>query len=125
MIQKAYGVAAIEEVLGIITPFASQKGELAKALTEAGYNINNIKLGTVHALQGAERSIILFSSVYSNEDEGTMFFDRDNKPNMLNVAVSRAKDSFILFGDTRVFDANQNTPSGLLRKHLNVYELTN
>lgn len=125
VIQKAYGVAAIEEVLGIITPFASQKGELAKALTEAGYNINNIKLGTVHALQGAERSIILFSSVYSNEDEGTMFFDRDNKPNMLNVAVSRAKDSFILFGDTRVFDANQNTPSGLLRKHLNVYELTN
>ena len=68
-------------------------GGTAKALTDAGYKVNNIKLGTVHALQGAERSIILFSSVYSNEDEGTMFFEKDNKPNMLNVAVSRAKES--------------------------------
>ncbi|CAM1362748.1 DEAD/DEAH box helicase [Tenacibaculum xiamenense] len=122
-IQKAYNVDSIESVLGIITPFASQKTELSKALTDAGYKINDIKLGTVHALQGAERSIILFSSVYSNEDEGTMFFDRDNKPNMLNVAVSRAKDSFILFGDTRILNEANKTPSGLLKKHLNIQEM--
>ncbi|WBX77977.1 AAA domain-containing protein [Tenacibaculum ovolyticum] len=122
-IKEAYNVENIESVLGIITPFASQKGELAKALTDAGYKVNNIKLGTVHALQGAERSIILFSSVYSNEDEGTMFFEKDNKPNMLNVAVSRAKESFILFGDTRIFDETKNTPSGILKKHLNVHEM--
>ncbi|MDO6738329.1 ATP-binding protein [Wenyingzhuangia sp. 2_MG-2023] len=121
-IQKAYNVTSIESVLGIITPFASQKTELSKALIEAGYNINDIKLGTVHALQGAERDIVLFSSVYSNTDEGTLFFDRDDKPNMLNVAVSRAKDSFILFGDTRVFDETKNSPSGVLKKHLTVYE---
>ncbi|CAM1333255.1 AAA domain-containing protein [Tenacibaculum aestuariivivum] len=122
-IQKAYNVKSIESVLGIITPFASQKGELSKALIEAGFKVNDIKLGTVHALQGAERSIILFSSVYTNLDEGTMFFEKDNKPNMLNVAVSRAKDSFILFGDTRIFDETKNTPSGILKKHLKVYEM--
>ena len=33
--------------------------------------------------------------VYGKGDSGTMFFDRDNKPNMLNVAVSRAKENFI------------------------------
>lgn len=122
-IQEAYEVNSIEKVLGIITPFASQKNELSKALIEAGYNINDIKLGTVHALQGAERDIVLFSSVYSNLDEGTLFFDKDDKPNMLNVAVSRAKDSFILFGDTRVFDETKQTPSGVLKKHLNVLEM--
>ncbi|OCK42150.1 hypothetical protein BA195_11015 [Tenacibaculum soleae] len=122
-IQEAYNVDTIESVLGIITPFASQKGELSKALTEAGFKVNDIKLGTVHALQGAERNIILFSSVYSNQDEGTLFFEKDNKPNMLNVAVSRAKESFILFGDTRIFDETKNTPSGILKKHLNVYEM--
>ncbi|GGF70842.1 DEAD/DEAH box helicase [Wenyingzhuangia marina] len=122
-IQEAYEVNSIEKVLGIITPFASQKNELSKALIEAGYNINDIKLGTVHALQGAERDIVLFSSVYSNLDEGTLFFDKDDKPNMLNVAVSRAKDSFILFGDTRVFDETKQTPSGILKKHLNVLEM--
>ena len=85
--------------------------------------MNKIKLGTVHALQGAERNIVFFSSVYSNEDEGTLFFDKDNKPNMLNVAVSRARDSFILFGDTRVFDETKNTPSGVLKKHLKVFDM--
>ncbi|NJB82702.1 DEAD/DEAH box helicase [Wenyingzhuangia aestuarii] len=122
-IQEAYQVTSVEKVLGIITPFASQKTELSKALMEAGYKINDIKLGTVHALQGAERDIVLFSSVYSNLDEGTLFFDKDNKPNMLNVAVSRAKDSFILFGDTRVFDESKQTPSGVLKKHLSVLEM--
>ncbi|MGY5353838.1 DEAD/DEAH box helicase [Wenyingzhuangia sp. IMCC45467] len=122
-IQEAYNVNSIEKVLGIITPFASQKNELSKALMEAGYNINDIKLGTVHALQGAERDIVLFSSVYSHIDEGTLFFDKDDKPNMLNVAVSRAKDSFILFGDTRVFDETKQTPSGVLKKHLSILEM--
>ncbi|MHC9087845.1 DEAD/DEAH box helicase [Tenacibaculum sp. IMCC1] len=124
-IQEAYDVDSIESVLGIITPFASQKGELSKALTDAGYKVSDIKLGTVHALQGAERNIILFSSVYSNDDEGTLFFEKDNKPNMLNVAVSRAKESFILFGDTRIFDETKNTPSGILKRHLNIYEMAN
>lgn len=119
-IQKAYNVESIEKVLGIITPFASQKTELSKALIDSGFKVNDIKLGTVHALQGAERSIVLFSSVYSIEDEGVLFFDRDNKPNMLNVAVSRAKDSFILFGDTRIFDESKDVPSGVLKKHLNI-----
>ncbi len=121
-IQNAYNVESVESVLGIITPFASQKGELAKMLSDSGFKVNNIKLGTVHALQGAEREIVLFSSVYSNDDEGVLFFDKDNKPNMLNVAVSRAKDSFILFGDTRIFDETKNTPSGVLKKHLQIVE---
>ena len=124
-IETAYGVNDVESVLGIITPFTSQKAELTKALSGAGFKVDHIKLGTVHALQGAERNIVLFSSVYSNEDEGTLFFDKDNKPNMLNVAVSRARDSFILFGDTRIFDETKNTPSGILKKHLNMYEMSN
>lgn len=122
-IQNTYNVTSVESVLGIITPFASQKSELAKMLSDTGFKVNDIKLGTVHALQGAERSIVLFSSVYSHDDEGVLFFDKDNKPNMLNVAVSRAKDSFILFGDTRIFDATKNTPSGVLKKHLNIVEV--
>lgn len=122
-IEKTYNVDSIESVLGIITPFASQKTAISKALIESGFKVNDIKLGTVHALQGAERNIVLFSSVYSNKDEGVLFFDRDNKPNMLNVAVSRARDSFILFGDTRIFDETKNVPSGILKKHLNIVEM--
>ena len=81
-----------------------------------------MKIGTVHALQGAERPVILFSSVYGPGDTGTMFFDRDNKPNILNVAVSRAKDSFIVFGNRNILDEKSSKPSGILAKHLKFHE---
>ena len=121
-IEHKYG--KVEDSLGIITPFVGQKNSLRYALKKAGFNIDTLKLGTVHALQGAERPIILFSMVYGKGDSGTMFFDRDNKPNMLNVAVSRAKDNFIVFANTEILDKRSKTPSGILSNHLN-YETKN
>ena len=118
-IEERYG--KVEDSIGIITPFVGQKNSLRYALKNAGFNVDKLKLGTVHALQGAERSIILFSMVYGKGDSGTMFFDRDNKPNMLNVAVSRAKDNFIVFANTEILDKKSKTPSGILSNHL-IYE---
>ncbi|TAF77820.1 MAG: hypothetical protein EAZ53_01270 [Bacteroidetes bacterium] len=105
-----------ENSIGIITPFTGQKNRIKSALKEAG--LSNIKVGTVHAFQGAEMSIVIFSMVYGKGDSGTMFFDRDNKPNMLNVAVSRAKDNFIVFANTEILDKKAKTPSGILANHL-------
>lgn len=118
-IEEKYG--KVEDSIGIITPFVGQKNSLRYALKNAGFNIDTLKLGTVHALQGAERPIILFSMVYGKGDSGTMFFDRYNKPNMLNVAVSRAKDNFIVFANTEILDKKSKTPSGILSNHL-IYE---
>ena len=115
-IERKYG--KLENAVGIITPFVGQKNSLRYALKNAGFDIDILKLGTVHALQGAERPIILFSMVYGKGDSGTMFFDRDNKPNMLNVAVSRAKDNFIVFANTEILDKKARTPSGILSNHL-------
>ncbi|MCL9806934.1 AAA domain-containing protein [Flavobacterium amniphilum] len=118
-IEEKYG--KLEKAIGIITPFTGQKNSLKYALKNAGFDIDILKIGTVHALQGAERPIVLFSMVYGDGDSGTLFFDRDNKPNMLNVAVSRAKDNFIVFANTRILDKKAKTPSGILANHL-VYE---
>jgi len=115
-IQEKYG--RLEDAVGIITPFVGQKLSLRYALKIAGFNVDLLKLGTVHALQGAERPIVIFSMVYGEGDSGTMFFDRDNKPNMLNVAVSRAKDNFVVFANTRILDKTAKTPSGVLANHL-------
>lgn len=111
-------VERIEDMVGVITPFVGQTRCLRNALKDAGFNVNALKLGTVHALQGAERPIIIFSMVYGKGDSGTMFFDRDNKPNMLNVAVSRAQDNFIVFANTGILDKKAKTPSGILANHL-------
>ena len=65
-------------------------------------------LGTVHSLQGAERPIILLSPVYSKHADRHFI---DMSKSMLNVTVSRAKDSFLVFGDMDVFSsAAKGTP---------------
>jgi hypothetical protein len=119
-IEERYG-DILESKVGIITPFVGQKNSLYISLREAGFDVNVLKLGTVHALQGGERPIVIFSMVYGDSNEGVMFFDRDNKPNMLNVAVSRAQESFIVFANTMILDRKSKTPSGILSNHL-VYE---
>lgn len=116
IIEEKYG--KLESNVGIITPFTGQKNNLSHSLKKAGFDVNMLKLGTVHALQGAERPIVLFSMVYGKGDSGTMFFDRNNKPNMLNVAVSRARDNFIVFADTKILNKKAKSPSGILAKHL-------
>ena len=115
-IESRYGT--LENAVGIITPFVGQKNRIKAALKSKGINVDQMKIGTVHALQGAERPIILFSMVYGPGDSGIMFFDRDNKPNMLNVAVSRAKDNFIVFANRGILNKRSTTPSGILANFL-------
>lgn len=111
---ETYYQMQLDDIAGIITPFAAQRAVLQRALHE--HNLTVRKVGTVHALQGGERPVVLCSTVYSSRDGGTYFFDRG--VNMLNVAVSRARDSFIVFGDMDILDPDRKTPSGLLARFL-------
>lgn len=104
----------LREIVAVITPFAAQKWVLLKALGDA--SLGDVEAGTVHTFQGGEKPVILFSPVYSAGDAFTYFFDRG--PNMMNVAVSRAQDSFLVFGDMRLFHTDSTTPSGILAHHL-------
>lgn len=101
----------IDEVLGVVTPFRYQTALIHQFLKELG--LKDITVGTVHALQGAEKDIILFSPVDGSK-KGKPFYDRN--PNMLNVAVSRARDSFLVFGDMGEFGTIPGTPSYLLKE---------
>ena len=79
----------LETLVGIITPFRAQKQSIERALRTAGIPASRMKIGTVHALQGAQRRIVLFSAVYDSSDlNQSYFFDKGN--NLLNVAISRA-----------------------------------
>jgi hypothetical protein len=103
----------LARIVAVITPFAAQRLRLERALRDAGIAV---PAGTVHTFQGAERPVVLFSPVYSFADAPhSLFFDAG--PNLLNVAVSRAKDSFLLFGDMRIFDPFKSSlPSGRLAR---------
>jgi hypothetical protein len=110
-----YSGKNLEDILAIITPFKRQTSLLKRMLKEHGMT-EPIDVGTVHVLQGAERPIVLFSSVYGMHDSPPFFFDRSN---MLNVAVSRAQDSFLVFGNMRNFHPHDSrVASGVLARLL-------
>lgn len=115
-IKLAYPNENTKNLVGVITPFKAHvnlmKNAFKKIIPE---HINrNINVGTVHAFQGAEKRIIIMSTVYGKLD-GCYFIDIN--PSMLNVAVSRSKDSFIVFGDINCLSNSTKTPSGLLKKY--------
>ena len=106
---------ALKDIIGVVTPYASQAQAIWRALANAGLGREKITVGTVHSLQGAEKPIVLFSPGYGPNDT-TSFIDRT--PNLLNVAVSRAKDSFLVFGNMDAFSRSANTPSSMLMRHV-------
>lgn len=111
----------ISQIVGIVTPFSPQASLIAslikKQMPDTRKKGLSITVGTVHRLQGAEREIVLFSPVYGEDHKGDMFFDKGC--NMMNVAVSRAKDSFLVFGNVALFNPQRSDlPSGVLAKYL-------
>ncbi|WP_092066932.1 AAA domain-containing protein [Poseidonocella pacifica] len=106
----------LESILAIVTPFGKQAQELRQACGAVGIRVNGagaMTIGTVHSLQGAERPIVLFSPAYAKGMDGSFI---DSSTSMLNVAVSRAKDNFLVFGDMDLFS---RAPYGSPRKVLN------
>ena len=109
------------KLVGVVTPFSTQANLIGRLLRKVMPDLvrkdTKLTVGTVHALQGAERDIVIFSPTYGQDYNGGVFFDRS--PNMLNVAVSRAKDSFLVIGNLSLFDQTKRSkPSGLLAKYL-------
>lgn len=88
--------------IGIITPFSNQGKLIREALNSAGINrpdTEPITADTVHKFQGDEKDIILYSPVIApNIKAGTLKW-ADSQVNLLNVAVTRARTSFIVFGN--------------------------
>ncbi len=110
-LEERYRGAKLEQIVGIVTPFAGQMQEIREQCRQREIEIDSktgMTVGTVHALQGAERPIIIFSPVYSKHEDGSFI---DASSSMLNVTVSRAKDGLIVFGDMDVFSTvSQRSP---------------
>lgn len=116
-----YQADALAKVVAIVTPFSAQayliRQRLGEALRARGLEREpDLVVGTVSSLQGAEARIVLYSHVVSPSDRSSYV---DAKPNLLNVAVSRAQDHFLFFGDlASISNRPISTPTGLLYNHL-------
>ena len=106
----------LSEIVGILAPFKAQAEAIEKALVHTFGRRHNITVGTVHSLQGAERPVILFSLTYNATPVGRSYFF-DQSTSMLNVAVSRAQDSFVVVGDLDTLN-HSGLPGRSLGQHL-------
>lgn len=117
-LEQEYGLP-LEKIVGVVTPFGQQVRAIRAACADRDVNTDGaagMTIGTVHALQGAERPVILFSPVYSKHADGGFI---DASPSMLNVMASRAKDSCLVFGDMDVLaSARSGSPRALLSEFL-------
>ncbi|AFI04657.1 AAA domain-containing protein [Helicobacter cetorum] len=100
--------------IGIITPFVNQE----IAIKERFKEYSDLEIGTVHKFQGSEKKIILFSSVYNTNDiDAKNFFFNSTDASMINVAITRAKEVFVLFGNKETLHVDE-THMFTLTKHI-------
>ena len=103
--------------IGVISPFRAQVDLIKKAILKVfdGDTIikHRLDVGTAHTFQGDERDVMLLSWTFApNSHSQSLIFAQ--KPNLFNVAITRAKYKLINFISR---DINE-LPEGLLRNYL-------
>ncbi len=90
----------IKEHIAIISPYRAQIDRIEE-------EIPDIECGSVHAFQGHEKSIIIYATTKywrgGSSDFGYLLEGGASR-NLLNVAVSRAKEKLIIIGSRELFD---------------------
>ncbi len=109
-------------MVAILTPFKGQVHVLRKAiakqfsedLRDKNALANQLVIGTVHSLQGSERPIVIFSMVESANPGEKHFYDEDSS--LINVAISRSKEVFIIAVDQIAVNYGHNLNRQALKK---------
>lgn len=87
-----------DKTIGVITPFTNQKEYITLLLKENG--LEHVTCGTVHAFQGDEKDVILFSLALTDKTyEGTYNWLKNYKE-LINVATSRAREQLIVLSNS-------------------------
>jgi len=106
-------------IAAVLTPFVRQGSVLREEIAAALGDITGMTIGTVNSLQGMECPVVLFSTVVTRRARSTWL---DGNAWLLNVAVSRAQDSFVAFGDAAVlFETPARTPLASLGAYMRAH----
>ncbi|MHC5717297.1 MAG: AAA domain-containing protein, partial [Nostoc sp.] len=93
LVKQGYSV----EDIGVISPFKVHAAALREKLTKKFSKLDSKSVGTVHTFQGSEKKVIILSTKVCQPQDNVYWINK--RPNILNVAVSRAKELFILVGN--------------------------
>lgn len=99
---------------GIVMPLNSAAQYMRKELRKSG--IRNIEVGTIHTFQGREKELIIFDTVMAGVNYRIRPFDETrsgkNVERLLNVALSRTKNTLIVLADMGHFGSTY--PNGIV-----------
>lgn len=94
----------------IITPFKNQANNLCEKYSKE-------RCGTIHTFQGKGEKEVYFTTVLNNTSEGRKHLQGNHNlftNELINVAVSRAKDKFVLVTDRNFFFENDKNVKNLI-----------
>lgn len=94
-----YAALNKDKTIGVITPFVNQKNAIEKRLEQEG--LNQVTCGTVHAFQGDEKDVVLFSTALTDATYAGTYEWLKNNRELINVATSRAKEQLIVLSNTK------------------------
>lgn len=86
-----------DKAIGVITPFVNQRKLIEDALQRE--RLQNVVCGTVHAFQGDEKDVVLFSMALTDQTQAGTYDWLKNNKELINVATSRAREKLILLLD--------------------------
>ena len=95
----------------VISPFTNVVRNLKQRLQKSGLGIDrkwaNHNVGTVHTFQGKEAKIVYFVVGTDKSSDGAANWSCE-QPNLINVAVTRAKKEFYVIGDAARLKSKPN-----------------
>ncbi|WP_241003399.1 ATP-binding protein [Mycoplasma sp. Mirounga ES2805-ORL] len=107
----------------VITPFKNVERKLKLSLKNI---LENKKIGTVHTFQGKEAKIVFLVLGASWESRGAANWAvNSGKPNLFNVAVTRAKEQFYIIGDQKLYKSLKSRVVDITIKKITDFEKKN
>ena len=95
--------------IGITTPYRMQANNIQKATEK------DIESDTIHKFQGREKKLMILSTVLDSSYMGKKGIEFVDDPCMINVAVSRAIEQFVIVTDKKLFNKEGNDIKALLK----------
>lgn len=102
----AYAALHQDKTIGVITPFVNQKLAIEQRLKQEG--LHQVTCGTIHAFQGDEKDVVLFSTALTDQTYTGTYGWLKNNQELINVATSRAREQLIILSNTRNLERLHN-----------------
>ena len=108
--------------IGVVTPYSRQQDAIQTTICQSTspevLGQHDVKIKTAHQFQGSERDIMIFSLVLASQGNATSDRWYNIYPQILNVALSRAKYLLYIVGDKNFCHAR----TGILRQLTDAYD---